>query len=142
MTGERLAALMIDKRLNAALAKVARRYSKDIQDQEEYIQDAWIRIAEQQDDMSLEYYENQGRLSIKAAYYRKRYGNVQKKTSDNLYGISDRTIPRDAIPLGRGRYLCPKPEKLSSWYYDKEWEEYGLDKNYQVVSYYEIIVST
>jgi len=145
MTGERLAQLMIDPHMKAIVHKAARRYTKCPEDQEEYMQDAWMRIAGCDDDKSDEYLETQGKLAIKASYYRKRYSNVQKEIPQNLYGISVRTVPkrvpRDALALGRGRYLLRKPEKLSSWYYDGEWKDYGLDKDgVQVRTFYQIVV--
>lgn len=145
MTGERLVELMQNKRMKQVVYKAARRYTKCPEDIEEYMDDAWMRIADCNDDKTDEYYERQARLAIKASYYRKRYaGSVQKTERRNLYGISEspkcKRIPRNALPLGHGRYLHYKPEKLSKWYYDGEWRDYGLDKNnVQVMAFYEIV---
>ena len=143
MTGLETANLMSDKGLKGMLAKYARRYSSRVEDQEEYIQDAWIRIAEANGDMSNEYYAEQGRKAMNAARMRKQYA-MQKKHDEILHGIGKRTtaIPSNAIDLGRGKYLVPSPEQLSSWYYPGEWEKYGLkESDGHVVSFHKIIVT-
>lgn len=145
MTGERLAQLMMDPRMKRIVARAARRYTKCIEDQEEYIDDAWVRISKCHDDASDEHLEREARRAVNAARMRRAY--VQKKPVENLHGISEDCIKKykrsDLMPLGRGRYLVLKPEKLSGWYYHKEWEDYGLPEDgIQVRTYYEIVVST
>ena len=146
MTGEQLVQLMQDPDLCECIHRIARRFSKCIEDQEEYIDDAWLRIAEKPQDKTQEYYEHEAFRAIDAAYHRKRYANVEKKNPENLNGISEnrvKKLPKDAIHLHGNKYLNPTPEKLSHWYYDKEWEEYGIEKDgYQVRTFYEIIVTT
>ena len=147
MTGEQLVGLMRDNHMRRIVHRAARRYTKCPEDIEEYMDDAWMRIADCHPDKSAEYYERQARMAIRAAYQRKRYWSVKEIPDKNLNGISEsptpNVVPKNAIPLGRGRYLKYKPEKLSQWYYDGEWEEYGLDKNsVQVRSFYEIVVVT
>ena len=147
MTGERLAQLMTDPTMRRAVAKAARRMTKCVEDQEEYIQDAWVRISGCQDDSSVDHLGKQARNAVYASCMRKRYAlGVKKKTGQNLNGISRDLLSNykrsDLQPLGRGRYLVLTPEKLDSWYYHKEREEYGLtESGVQVRSYYKIVVS-
>lgn len=143
MTGERLVELMQDKHMCRAVYKAARRYTKCPEDIEEYMDDAWMRIADCHEDKADAYYELQAKRAIRAAYQR-RY-RVYAEKPRNVNGISERPIskriPRDALPLGGGRYLKYKPEKLSQWYYDGEWREYGLDRDsVQVRTFYEVVV--
>jgi len=42
VTGEKLAELMTNPEMRRMVAKAARRYTKCIEDQEEYIDDAWV----------------------------------------------------------------------------------------------------
>ena len=147
MTGQRLAQLMMDPHMKRVVARAARRYTRCVEDQEEYIGDIWVRIAGCEDDISIEALESQARRAVKAANERRRYANVQKKMVQNLDGISvdhpSNYRRRDLLPLGRGRYLVRTPEKLSSWYYHGEWEEYGLPKDgMQVRTFYKIVMST
>jgi len=135
MTGEELAKLMVNDAMKAALAKHARRYSKRVEDQEEYIQDAWLRISGLHDDKTFEYYEEQGRLAIKASYYREwRAGHkpiVHDNNKANVYGYSEghsKKPPHDSIQIDHNKYLKRKPERLSAWYYSGEWDEYGYAK--------------
>ena len=121
--------------MKAALAKHARRYSKRIENQEEFIQDAWLRIAKQQSDMIEGYYSEQGRKAMHASYMRRwKRKSVHQNSTQKVNGISREGIhiPR-AIYLGRGRYLCQKAdiedkvdESLSgtSWYHVDEWKNY------------------
>lgn len=147
MTGEELVALMQDKTMRRAVHKAARRYTKCPEDIEEYMDDAWMRIAECHADKTSEYYEAEAKRAVKASQMRRlreRWGD-HKKPSDIVVGISEspksKRIPRNALKLGRGRYLQYKPEKLSQWYYDGEWREYGLHKDgMQVRTFYEIVV--
>lgn len=143
MTGEELVALMRNKAMSRAVYKAARRYTKNPEDIEEYMDDAWMRIAECHAGLTHEYYVTQARLGVKASYDRQWY--VRKKNTEIPNGISEspksKRIPRNALALGRGRYLKYKPEKLSQWYYDGEWKEYGLHKDgVQVRTFYEIVV--
>jgi hypothetical protein len=145
MTGAELAALMLHPPVRRVVVRAARRHSKSIEDQEEYIQDAWMRIAEHPDGMEASYYGLVAYRAINAAYKRRARMVVDTAPPPNVHGISSRTIhkriPRDAVPLGRGRFLVRRPEKLSSWYYDGEWKEYGLEKgDVTVRTFYEIIV--
>jgi len=147
MTGSKLAELMIDTDMMRMIAKAARRYTKIVEDQEEYIQDIWIRLAECPDDSSMDHLEVQAQRAVKAAYYRKWRANVHAKKTPNVYGISEDHISNykrsDLMPLGRNRYLVLTPEKPGCWYYHNEWEEYGLPKDgIQVRSFYKIVVST
>ena len=146
MTGEQIARLMVDPALKRALAKSARRYSKCVEDQEEYIADAWCRISEQPGDMSITTYAEHGARAMMASYQRGRYARVEKKSGQNLNGIGRRAItakPRDAIYLGERRYLNRKPTRLSAWYYEGEWLEYGLTHDdLRSFSVHEIVVLT
>lgn len=133
MTGEELARLMVNDAMKAALAKHARRYSKRVEDQEEYIQDAWLRISGLHGDKTFEYYEEQGRKAIKVSYElkrRKRWRewSVQQKSAEMLHGYSEghsQKPPHDSIQIDHNKYLKRKPERLSAWYYSGEWDEYG-----------------
>lgn len=128
--------------MRRAVHKAARRYTKNTEDIEEYMDDAWMRIAECHADKTSEYYEREMHRAVRASYQR-RY-RVYADRAENVNGISEspksNSIPRNALPLGRGRYLKYKPEKLSSWYYDGEWRDYGLQKEgVQVRTFYEIV---
>ena len=139
MNGSELSDLMRNGELKAQLLVHARRYSKNTETQEEYIQDAWLRIANERGGLSIDHYEEEGRKAIKAAYYRGRY-RVQKNKAENLYSKGE-GVPKTAIPLVRGRWLDTKPEKLDPWYYDGEWLDLGLDKNhYATQRFYRIIL--
>ena len=145
MTGSKLAELMIDTNMKRMVSNAARRRTKCPDDQEEYIQDAWVRISGCPDDSSAEYLEKQAKRAVFAAYQRRRRGYI--KQAANVTGISVDHVSNykrsDLEPLGRGRYLVLTPEKLDSWYYHNEWEEYGLTKDgIQVRSFYKIVVST
>ena len=78
MTGEQLAELMIDDGMKAVLAKHARRYSKRIENQEEFIQDAWLRIANQDAGLTHGFYGEQGRKAIYASWKRRYRRRVDK----------------------------------------------------------------
>ena len=109
MTGSKLAELMIDTNMMRMVAKAARRMSRRVEDQEEYIQDAWVRIAKCPDDSSIEHLENEARRGIKAAQMRRlreKWG-YHKKPPENVAGNSiGGPINRlKYIELGRGRYL-------------------------------------
>jgi len=143
MTGEKLAQLMMNQQMKRMVASTARRYTKCVDDQEEYIQDAWVRISGCSDDSSVEYLEKQAKKAARAGYQR-RY-RVYMKPVQNVNGISVDHVSNykrsDLHPLGRGRYLVLTPEKLDSWYYHNEWEEYGLPKDgMQVRSIYKIVL--
>jgi len=146
MTGERLAKLMMDSYMKEEIAKIARRYTSDIQDQEEYIQDAWLRIAESGDDRTNDFYLQEALRAIRNHYQRKRYSlNVVKITPSNSNGISEgmykKQVPKNARHLYGNKYLITTPQKLSSWYYEGEWDEYGIDKDsMRVFSFYEIVI--
>ena len=125
MTGKYLAELMNDSKLKQAISKHARRYSSRVETQEEYIQDAWLRISRQQEGMGLEFYSDEARRAINASRERVR---VQKKSAKNLHGNSIREVrdPRKWVDLGRGRYLSRQHETLDSWYYPGEWDDWVL----------------
>jgi len=147
MTGSKLAELMIDTTMKRMVAKAARRYTKCVESQEEYIQDVWVRISGCPDDSSMDYLERQAKKAAYAAWKRGYRARVDKKPPLNVHGISDNPLKEykrsDLQPLGRGRYLVLTPEKLGGWYYHNEWEEYGLTKDgYQVRSFYKVVVST
>ena len=145
MTGEELVSLMQDRSMSRAVYKAARRYTKCPEDIEEYMDDAWMRIAEAEANRDPEYYQRQAQRATHASWKRKYRAGVDKKATPNVHGISESPMqekpPRNAINLGRGRYLKIKPEKLSQWYYDGEWKDYGLDRDgVQVTTFYEIVV--
>lgn len=131
MTGEELARLMVNDAMKAALAKHARRYSKRVEDQEEYIQDAWLRISGLHGDKTFEYYEEEGRRAILASWQRARRSRVYTEKAQNVYGYSEghsKKPPHDSIQIDHNKYLKRKPERLSAWYYSGEWDEYGYAK--------------
>lgn len=125
MRGEYLAKLMQESWLCEELAKHARRYSKRVENQEEYIQDAWLRIAEHQENMDLEYYAEQGARAINAARMRKsrKLSVVHKKKVYSVHGISvtgkdAKPPPKRAIKVYDNKYLDPKHETLDWEYYE------------------------
>jgi hypothetical protein len=129
MTGEELARLMENEYMQGALAKHARRYSKSIEDQEEYIQDAWLRISQKPGDKTFEYYEEQGRKAIHAANMRKWRVHAKKKRNVNgisVTGKDTKPPPKRAWYLGFYRWFDPEKETIDWEYYDgqeKEMEE-------------------
>lgn len=141
MTGREIAELMQNKDLKFRLAKHARRYSSCIEDQEEYIQDAWIRIATLKADMDNEYYGEQGRKAMEASYRKEYRQNVDKKSSKNVNGISitgkdiKKKIPERAIQLQANKYLDPKPETLDWQYYEGQ-EQDVINRVNQAVEWY------
>lgn len=124
MTGEELSKLMRDKWLCAELAKHARRYSKRVEDQEEYIQDAWLRIAKEPGGKELHWYSDEGGRQMRRSYQNKRY-DVRKQNGYISNGISvtgkevkkKAKLPRGAIHLYRNKHLDPKPETLDWQFY-------------------------
>lgn len=141
MTMEEFMSVHHDPEVDRLVWRAARRFTKCPEDQEEYVNDAWMRICEAPAGKRAEFYGNVAQKAIRAAYMRKRY--VPASVKKNLNGISeDVKIPRSGLKLlGRDRYLVLKPEKLSSWYYHGEWAEYGLPKDgYQVRTFYKIVV--
>jgi len=146
MTGERIAQLMSDPYMKRTMARLARRYSKCPEDQEEYIADAWMRISGCHDDESTEALEREAGRGMNASRMRMHYAKaVQKKSGESLHGISVSHASdykrSDLLPLGRGRYVVRTPERLSGWYYHGEWEEYGLSsEGMQVRSFYRVVL--
>ena len=115
MTGDELVKLMRDPAMKHAVYKAARRHTRSIEDIEEYMDDAWMRIADCDSGKDEEYYATQAFRAINAAYMRKRY--VEGKKPHFLNGNSKKGIekpPRDSIELGRGRYLLIKHDKLKT----------------------------
>lgn len=78
MTGAEIATLMQNSELKRAIHKIARRYSKRIEDIEEYIQDAWLRIAACEEG-DKDHYCKEALRAIRNAYERKRYVVGKKK---------------------------------------------------------------
>lgn len=133
MTGTRIAEIMRDPEITKFLHKVARRYSSLIEDQEEYIQEGWLRIARVcEDNSSDQFIRDEGRKAIDAARKRRDY-HVEKKRGRNLHRIYRDT--RKSVDLGRGRYLIRKPEVLDPWYYFEEPAEIGRNY-YDFVRFY------
>ena len=133
MTGKYLAELMNNSKLKHAISKHARRYSSRVEDQEEYIQDAWLRISKQEEGCSIDHYAEAGRKSIISAYWRKRRNDVSKDTPRNANGNSIREIrdPRKYVELERGKYIVRQVEVLDSWYYDGEWNDWVIVENHK-----------
>jgi hypothetical protein len=147
MTGQRIAELMRDPHMKRAMARLARRYTRCVEDQEEYIADGWILIAGCQDEDSIEALEGEAYRGMKAAYDRRWRASVRAVSGASANGISvdhaSNYKRSDLIPLGRDRYIVRTPEKLSGWYYHGEWEEYGLPKDgMQVRTFYKIVLDT
>ena len=131
MEGLEIARLMNNRDLKSRLATHARRYSSVIEDQEEYIQDAWLRISTLNADMENEYYGEQGRKAMKATYDRRRY-HVRKEKPRNPNGISvtekdiKKKIPDRAIRLERNKYFDPTHEMLDWQFYKGQEDELRL----------------
>jgi Ni/Co efflux regulator RcnB len=144
MTGKRIAELMMDGDVKQMIARVARRRSRCIEDQEEYIADAWVRISEKcEDDSTIETIEHEAGRGIHNAFRRGRYVTMKDAAKRTYTGesLTETKVPKDALPLERNRYLLRKPEKMSSWYYVGEWLEYGLEKDSMTVrTIHQIIV--
>ena len=138
MTGSKLAELMIDTTMKRMVAKAARRRSKCVETQEEYIQDVWLRFAKCPDDSSVEFLEHEARRAVKASQMRMlrtKWGG-HKKPPENVAGISvtengKKKLPRGAIHLYQNKYLDPDPESLDWQYYEGQEEEMaGADRWY------------
>jgi len=142
MRMEYLMLLMTDPLMVRCAEKAARRYTKNTLDREEYVSDAWVRLAELPSDRTAEFYQEHIEKAIRASYQRKR-DRGQSYVKKSLNGISrePKKIPRDAVSLGRGRWLRTEAETLDGWYYHGEWEEYGLNKgDLHGFQFYEIVV--
>jgi hypothetical protein len=140
MTERHIAALMAEPEWNRMVMKIARRYASSIEDQEQYAQDALLRVAAKCSDTTChDELKVEAARAIDAAYRRKRY--VEKKRRDNLHSISRWALEKRCIDLGRGRLLDPVPEKMESWYYWPEWAELGLNPTcMQIKDFYRIIL--
>jgi hypothetical protein len=141
MDGAEVAELMKNSCLNNELAKHARRYSKRIEDQEEYIQDAWLRISQHDAGKTVEYYEEQGRKAIVASYWR-RYRNVSKKGRQNANGISvtgedAKPPPKRAIHVYANKYVDSKHTTIDWQYYEGQ-EEDIKKKAFECLEWYNI----
>ena len=125
MTGTELTILMKNGKLKHAICKHARRYSSLIEDQEEYIQEAWFRIAQQDNGLGLEFYEKEALRAIRNTYERYRY-SVGKKKPQNPNGnsIEGKRDSRKYLDIGRGKYINKKYETLDGWYYREEWRDW------------------
>ncbi|MGV0982809.1 MAG: hypothetical protein ACOYB0_10660 [Polynucleobacter sp.] len=131
MTERRIAALMSDTSWNKTVQKLSRRYTRIIEEQEEYSQEALLRVADRcKDNDEWSIILDEARRAIKAAYDRKRY-HVRKHNASNPNGYIEGTCKkRIAVKdLGHARYLTVKPLKITPWYYAPEWVEYGLRKD-------------
>lgn len=139
MTGARIAEIMRDPEMTAFLFKCARRWSKNIEDQEEYVQEGYLRISRScEDDTPKAIIYDEGRKAIHSMYFRK-IRNDSKKRGRNA--ISIYRDDRKTRALGRGRYLVRKPEKLDPWYFHDEPGELGLDYyDFVAFYYYQILI--
>lgn len=137
MTGAELAGLMNNKSLNHAISKHARRYSSLVEDQEEYIQEAWLRISKQESGKEISFYENESRKATHALWKKVYRSRVDIKSGGNVHGnsIRGKWNPKKYISLGRGRYLKKERETLIGWYYHEEWLDllYFRDGNYCIL---------
>jgi hypothetical protein len=141
MTERRISALMSDPVWNKSVQKLARRYTRLIEEQEEYTQEALLRVADKCCDCdNNEIIKKEASLAISAAYQRKRY-HVMKMKGDNhngtIEGCKQKLKVRD---LGHERYLTIKAIKLSPWYFAPEWLEYGLRKDSIRPTEYQLII--
>lgn len=139
MTGARIAEIMRDPEMTAFLFKCARRWSKNIEDQEEYVQEGYLRISRScEDDTPVAIIHEIGNKAIFNAY-RKRWRSDSKKRQAK--GISIYKDSRKTVDLGRGRYLLRKYEILDPWYYHEEPDELGLDSwDFVAFCYYQILI--
>ena len=139
MTGARIAEIMRDPEITKFLHKVARRYTSLIEDQEEYIQEGWLRIARTcEDDTPIQIIKEMGSRGINATYQTRRL-RVIKNRGQNYNSIYK--DDRKTRALGRGRYLVRKPEKLDPWYFHDEPGELGLDYyDFVAFYYYQILI--
>ena len=136
---------MADHELRSDLFRHARRYTACIENQEEYVQEAWTRIAQCPDDFGNNYYSEEGRKAIQAAYmreYRRVYGEVPTNVNGIGEGTRKNIVPPGAVHLYDGKWLDIGPEKIDRWYYPGEWDEYGLsDDGFSVLSFYRIVIA-
>jgi predicted ATPase len=139
MNGQRIAELMADKDVMEYARRCARRYARQDEDREEYVQDAFIRLSKEKilDDEPIYAILDEIRRGIHAAYERKRY--VQRQY---LHGYSERLSKKKikVKDLGHARYLTIKAIKLSPWYFAPEWLEYGLRKDSIRPTEYQLII--
>jgi hypothetical protein len=143
MTEKAIASLMSDTAWHKAVHKLSRRYTRLIEEQEEYAQEALLRVADRcEDGDSLDVLCDEARRAIQAAY-RRRKRRVDMANGHCVNGyIEGSTQRRIAVKdLGNSRYLAIKPIKISPWYFDPEWVEYGLRRDsIKPIEYHLIIV--
>lgn len=72
MTGEEFVRLYEDTDLRQYIVDEARRHSKRIEDQEDFVQEAWLRISQLEPDRTLEHYCEEAYRAIHAWYERAR----------------------------------------------------------------------
>jgi hypothetical protein len=139
MTERVIASLMSDPAWHKAVQKLSRRYTRLIEEQEEYAQEALLRVADRCADVdSFDTLRAEAKRAIEAAY-RRRKRHVDKSNSHNVngYSIGVKVKVRD---LGHSRYLTIKAIKLSPWYFAPEWLEYGLRKDSIRPTEYQLII--
>jgi len=142
MTERKIAALMSDPSWHKAVQKLSRRYTRLIEEQEEYAQEALLRVADRcADEASFDILRAEAKRAIEAAY-RRRKRHVDKSNSRNVNGYIEGCKQRLKVrDLGHARYLTIKPIKISPWYFAPEWLEYGMRReSIRPIEYQLIIV--
>jgi DNA-directed RNA polymerase specialized sigma24 family protein len=97
MTGDEFVATWADRELRQYVVDQARRHSKNPEDQEDYIQEAWMRIAEADANKTEAYYEDEAYRAIHAAWKR----DYRRKQAEN--GSVDISDPPNVHSKGEGK---------------------------------------
>jgi hypothetical protein len=137
MTERVIASLMSDPVWHKAVQKMARRYSRLVEDRDEYEQDALLRVARKcEDSDTLDMLKEEARKAIQASYRAKKR-RVDKTNRVIVNGCYERDKKKD---LGHGRQLLIKPFLIDLWYFAPEWLEYGLRKDSIRPTEYQLII--
>jgi hypothetical protein len=141
MTERVIASLMSDPAWHKAVQKLSRRYTRLIEEQEEYAQEALLRVADRCADVdSFDILRAEAKRAIEAAY-RRRKRHVDKLCAQNVNGYVEGCKQKLKVrDLGHERYLTIKAIKLSPWYFAPEWLEYGLRKDSIRPTEYQLII--
>jgi len=87
MTTEDFMSLWSDTELRQYLVNVSRAFTKNIDMQEDLLQESWLRISQQPAQKTCEYYKNQGFKGMNNAYQKEwRSGRLEK------WGRKQRTL--------------------------------------------------
>jgi hypothetical protein len=114
---------MANSSVKRELVNHARRHSSDAEEQSDFIQDAYLRIYDEDDGKSLGHYIAVGKREIHASWKRAYRERVDKKQAQFVHGYSR---GKNLKHIYGNKYLSLDAEILDSWYYDTEHAEYDV----------------